>query len=117
MRSFLANNSSKSNIFSAISKMNQYNSLSKNALKKLYSTLDTVEISPASKQKLVPTKQGVASQQAIQSITHLQGKEVKELKATNNVLEFEDGAYYRFNMNGFSTILRNHGNGSIINGA
>lgn len=50
MRSFLANNSSKSNIFSAISKMNQYNSLSKNALKKLYSTLDTVEISLASKQ-------------------------------------------------------------------
>lgn len=116
MRSLFNNGSSKTNMLSTMKQLSQYNQLSKGTMKKPYEKLDTVEISPSSLQKQVASKQRITSRQAIQSLTHLQGKEVKEIKAKNNVLEFDDGALYRFSFNGVSTVMQSfyHGSGSIL---
>ena len=109
-RGVMNRGASKTNMLSTMKQLSQYNQLSKGTMKKLYEKLDTVEISLASRQ------QQVTNQQAPQSITTLQGQKIQEIQAKNNVLEFTDGANYRFNYNGVAAVMKSyyHPSSSIL---
>ncbi|WP_146553193.1 hypothetical protein [Rummeliibacillus sp. SL167] len=117
MQVLLNNRTSKTDKLSSLAQLSKYNSISSNTLKRL-GQLDTIEISAASKKQLaakqaVTSKLNVVGNQAIQSLKSIDGKEIKELRAVNNVLEIKAGNYYRVSSNGTSTILTNFGGSHV----
>ncbi|OZI13204.1 hypothetical protein CEW92_02370 [Bacillaceae bacterium SAS-127] len=83
-----------------------YTSNQLNYSKRVNNPIDTVELSSAAQQRMT-------RQKSVHSLTHIKRKEIEELKAKSNTLEFREGAYYRFSMNGYSTLLEGSSSGHV----
>ncbi|MBE1555987.1 hypothetical protein [Sporosarcina limicola] len=75
-------------------------------LNKNIKSQDTIELS-------LSAHQLNANRKVLDSLTHLKGNAIRELKANGNILDIQEGSYYRFEMNGFSTLLSGGSSGYV----